>query len=253
MLFILIAIRMAGFVFLNPILGRRNIPAMVKTGLSMALTVTVYSTAVAAGYTDDDIEADSSVFFGILVFKEFMIGYFLGYIMQLFDMIMTFAGTVTDFQMGISMAQVYDPQSGGQVALTGNIFQIFFLLLFFAVDGHLALMKIIVTSGDVVPYGQVAIAEGAAWMVLDIFTQCVVLAVKMSFPIIAFEFIVQLGIGILMKVNPQINLFVMSIQLKLTVGLLLLCLLVSPIGAFIENAISQMMDTLVQVLGTFAG
>jgi len=46
--------------------------------------------------------------------------------MILFDMVMTYAGTVMDFQIGISMAMVYDPQTGSQVALSGNILQIFY-------------------------------------------------------------------------------------------------------------------------------
>lgn len=146
MLFFLIVMRMAGFVFLNPVLGRRNIPSQVKVGLSMVMAVLVYSTAVSQG-TANEIETGSAVVFGVLAVKELLIGYFLGFVMQLFDMILTFAGTVIDFQLGISMAMVYDAQNGAQVALSGNILQIFYLLLFFVSDGHLALMKILALSG----------------------------------------------------------------------------------------------------------
>lgn len=110
MLFFLIVMRMAGFVFLNPVLGRRNIPSQVKVGLSMVMAVLVYSTAVSQG-TANEIETGSAVVFGVLAVKELLIGYFLGFVMQLFDMILTFAGTVIDFQLGISMAMVYDAQT----------------------------------------------------------------------------------------------------------------------------------------------
>lgn len=211
MLFFLILMRMSGFIFLNPILGRKNIPSIAKAGLVLGLTITVYSTAQAQGVTAD-VDANSSLIFGIVLGKEFVIGYLVGFVMILFDMVMTFAGTVIDFQIGISMAMVYDPQTGAQIALSGNILQIFYLLLFFAVDGHLALIKILVTSGEVVPYGAAFLSQGAVWMVLDIFVQCIVLAIRMAFPLIAFEFIMQIGVGILTKITPQINLFVLSIQ-----------------------------------------
>lgn len=252
MLFFLVLMRMSGFIFLNPVLGRRNIPAMLKTGLTFGLTIIIYSTAQAQGVTVD-FDTDSSLVFGFSLLKEFAVGYLFGYVMILFDMVMTFAGTVIDFQIGISMAMVYDPQTGAQIALSGNILQIFYLLLFFAVDGHLALIKIVATSGDVVPYGAAVLSQGAAVMMLDIFTQCVVLAMKLSFPLIAFEFIMQIGVGILTKITPQINLFVLSIQLKLAVGFALLVFLVSPIGSYIGNMIATMMSTLEDVLRVAAG
>lgn len=251
MLFFLIVMRMAGFVFLNPVLGRRNIPSIIKSGLALTLAIIVHSIVQMQG--TEDFEVSSALIYGVLLLKEFAVGYALGFVMQLFDMVMSFAGTVIDFQLGISMAMVYDAQSGNQVALTGNILQLFYLLIFFAVDGHLALMKILVTSGDVIPYGAVAFSQSAAWMILEIFVQCVVLAIKLAFPLIAFEFVVQIGMGILMKINPQINLFVMSIQLRLLVGLALLVFLVSPIGSFMGDTVSTMMNTLEQVLRAAAG
>ena len=120
MLFFLVLMRMSGFIFLNPILGRRNIPATAKTGLSLGLAVIVFSMEQSQGITVE-AEANSSLMFGILMVKELAIGYLLGFIMSLFDMVLTFAGTVIDFQIGISMAMVYDPQTGSQIALSGNI------------------------------------------------------------------------------------------------------------------------------------
>lgn len=252
MLFFLVLMRMSGFIFLNPVLGRRNIPAMLKTGLTFGLAIIVYSTAQAQGVTVD-FDTDSSLVFGLSLLKEFVVGYLFGYVMILFDMVMTFAGTVIDFQIGISMAMVYDPQTGSQIALSGNILQIFYLLLFFAVDGHLALIKIVATSGDVVPYGAAVLSQGAALMMMDIFVQCVVLAIKLAFPLIAFEFLVQVGVGILTKITPQINLFVLSIQLRLAVGFVLLVFLVSPFGSYIGDMITTMMNTLEDVLRVAAG
>lgn len=252
MLFFLIVMRMAGFVFLNPILGRRNIPSQVKVGLSMLMAVLVYTTAVSQGMANE-IETGSAVVFGVLAVKELLIGYFLGFVMQLFDMVMTFAGTVIDFQLGISMAMVYDAQNGGQVALSGNILQMFYLLLFFTADGHLALLKILALSGEIVPYGEVALTSGAAWLMLDIFAECVVLAMRMAFPMIASEFLVQVVVGVLTKISPQVNLFVLSIQLRLTVGLILMMFLVGPIGDYIGNMITEMLNTLQGVLRVLAG
>lgn len=248
MLFSLIAMRMAGFIFLNPLLGRRNIPALAKTGMALALAVVIFPVSVGV-----KIDVSSPLVYGVLLLKEFVLGYLLGFVMQLFEMVVTYAGAVMDFQMGLSMATVYDVQNGVQIALTGSLMQIFYILLFFAVDGHLALMKIIVTSGQVVPYGGLWLSASAGQAVLKIFIECIVLAVKLAFPIIAFEFLMEIGVGILMKIIPQINLFILSIQLKVLIGIVMLVFLAFPISDYMGDVITSMMKAMQEILRTAGG
>lgn len=248
LVFTLVLMRMSGFIFLNPVLGRRSIPALYKTGLAMVLAITVYP---SAGPVNEQIT--SAFVYGVLLLKEFALGYLIGFIMQLFDMAVTYAGSIIDFQMGLSMATVYDAQNGTQTALTGNILQIYYLLLFFAVDGHLALLKILMTSQEVIPYAGIHFGTAASEAIVRIFLQCIVLAVKLALPIIAFEFLVEVGTGLLMKIIPQINLFVMSIQLRVVIGIVMLVFLISPIGSYLGDVISEMMHGLQQILRTVAG
>ena len=250
MLFFLIAMRMSGFIFLNPVLGRRNIPSIAKTGLALVISVLIYT---AEGGGASDFKVDSSLEFAVLLLKEFAVGFLLGFIMELMDMIFTFAGTVMDFQMGISMAQVYDPQSGVQISLTGKILQIYYMLIFFAVYGHLVLMRILLNAGELVPYGQVAISTNAAEMAMEIFYDCVILAVKLSFPLIAFEFILEIVVGVLMKINPQVNIFILSIQLRLLCGFIMMIILVDPIDSFIGDVISDFMKYMSRILRVAGG
>ena len=241
---------MSGFIFLNPVLGRRNIPSIAKTGLALVLSVLIYT---AEGGGASDFTVDSSLEFAVLLLKEFAVGFLLGFVMELMDMIFTFAGTVMDFQMGISMAQVYDPQSGVQISLTGKILQIYYMLIFFAVDGHLVLMRILLNAGELVPYGQVAISTNAAEMAMEIFYDCVILAVKLSFPLIAFEFILEIVVGVLMKINPQVNIFILSIQLRLLCGFIMMIILVDPINSFIGDVISDFMKYMSRILRVAGG
>lgn len=243
LLFSLIMMRMAGFVLLNPILGRNSIPMIAKSGFILVLTLLLYSFSQG-----EKIEVESSLDYSMLLMKEFIIGYFLGFVIQLFSMVITFAAAVIDFQMGISMAMVFDAQNNAQIPLSGSIYNVYYMLLFFAVDGHLAMMKILLTSAQVVPYGSVVFSRGAFWAMLDIFSECIVAAMKLAFPILAAEFIITMGMGILMKMIPQINVFVVQIQVKIIAGLVLFLFLFSPmsdsIGDLITNMLRQMQETL---------
>ena len=153
-----------------------------------------------------------------------------------------------DFQLGLTMATVYDPQSNSQVAVTGGVLQTWFMLVFFATDAHLALMKILITSADIVPYGGIVITQGLASRMIEIFLQCVDLGVRLSLPILAAEFLVEVGIGIMNKVVPQISIFVINIQLKIIVGLGLLVILFSPIGEHLNRIMTEMMKTVQGIL-----
>lgn len=247
MLFSLILMRMSGFIFMNPILGRRNIPAMVKSGMALVLAIIILPLeSVNLPNIETPIE------YGFLLLKEFGMGFLLGFIMQLFAFVVTYAGTIIDFQMALGMASIYDAQSGIQVALTGNILNAYFMLLFFAVDGHLALMDILVTSGDIVPYAQVTFGPAATQAVLDIFIDCVDLAVKLAIPIVGTVLILDVGVGILMKIIPQINLFILDIPIKILLGFTMLMFLTSPIGDFLGDVISDMLKAVQHSLTTVA-
>ncbi len=242
-LFSLILMRMSGFILMNPILGRNNIPARVKGGFIFILTVTVYSSSMGEAF-----EVASSVEFAFLLLKEFAAGYVVGYVMHLFFFIVSFAGYMIDYQMGLSMATVYDPQSNAQMPVTGSLFQTWLVLLFFAVDGHLALMRILLTSAEIVPYGGIVITQGLSLRVLDIFLECVGMGIRFAMPMMAAEFLVEMGVGILNKVVPQISIFIINIQMKLIVGTGLLVLLFAPTGEFIEKIMTTMMKTVRGIL-----
>lgn len=236
MLFSLIFMRMSGFILLNPILGRKNIPAAIKGGMIMIFTLLIYS------FSSSQVpEPVNSIEYAVILIKEFAFGYAIGFVMELFLMVITFGGYIMDFQMGLSMSTIYDPQSNAQMALSGGLWNAYFMLLFFAVDGHLALIKLLVESAETVPYGQVVLGTKVAWAMAEIFVQCIVMAVKFAFPLMAIEFITEMAVGILMKMIPQINIFVINIQIKIIIGFLMLIFLFSPMSDYVGEIVSQMM------------
>lgn len=244
MLLSLVFMRITGCILFNPILGRRNIPAIVKSGFIMVLTIIVYT------YSQDILVIDvkTPIEYGLLLFKEFAVGYVLGTVVNMFLYLIIFAGEIIDLQLGISMAKVFDAQSNSSLAVSASFFNAFFLMLFFVADGHLALIKIMITSNEIIAYGNVTLNPEISMAVLSVFTECTLLAMKFSFPIFAVEFLAEMGVGILMKTIPQINVFVVNIQAKLVIGLFLLLFFFSPMANFLENMIFMMFDAIKTVI-----
>ena len=247
-LFLVIVGRMTGLVAFNPILGRRSIPAMVKAGFILLLSVGVFA------MTPVQLEMPSTILGLVFTFlMEVFLGYALGLVVNIFFYIPVMAGSVADMQMGLSMASTYDPASGIQVTVTSTMLNILMTLLFFTANGHHTLIRIFVNSGLVVPYGSVALGEHFFDAMLQVFLDCTILGIKLCMPILAAELMGQVGMGVLMKAIPQINIFVINIDLKVIVGLCMLLVLMAPFSDFLLNAETEMLLTIQRMLPLLSG
>ena len=242
-LFFYILTRMSGFVLFSPILGRRGIPGIVRAGMILILAITVTS------FTPGGTPMPSHLLvFALNLFWELSIGFLLGFVMQLFFYIPMLAGEIIDTQMGFTMGKIYDAGSQTSMSVTSTLLNIFMFLLFFAANGHHTLLRILLTSGAVVPFGQISIGADASWAVAELFVSCTLLAVKLALPVLAAELMGQGGMGILMKAIPQINVFAINIELKVVIGLVLIMLLITPFSEFLLAAEVQMLSSMQELL-----
>lgn len=242
-LFMYITARMSGFVLFNPLLGRRNIPSIVRAGMTLVLSVMVFSlTAQQVQFPGGTVEL------AVKLLLEMCVGYLLGQVMDLFFYIPTLAGEVIDTQMGMTMAKMYDAGAQTSMSVTSTLFTILMTLLFFTANGHHTLIRLLLTSGSVVPFGTASLGNAAVNAVLLLFIDCTLLAIKLCMPVLAAELIGQIGMGILMRVIPQINVFAINIELKVIIGLILLFFLMAPFSEFLLEAERLMLVALKDVL-----
>ncbi len=247
-LFELIFMRMSGFLLFNPLLGRSNLPAMVKTGMALVLSILVFGTA-GTGVP----QPDTLVELAFRLLLELGIGLVLGFVMRVVFSVVQIGGEVIDTQMGMTMAQIYDASSQANLSVTASLLNILLILDFFAENGHYTLMRLLTTSGELVPYGAAALGDGVYAYVIELFLACMLLAVKLAMPILAAELLGEVGMGVLMKAIPQINAFVINIELKVIIGLLLFFLLLTPINEFLLELESGMLSELGRILRLIGG
>ena len=247
-LLLFIVMRMSGFVLFNPIFGRSGVPPIFQAGFVLMLSWMVYGV-----YNGETVVVPATLLgLSLKLVMELGLGFLFGTIMRFFFYVPDQAGELIDTQMGMSMARTYDATSQTQTTSTANLLNVMTLLLFFAANGHITLLRIMLTSGEIVPYGTVMLGRAAAERTVELFAECVILAVKLGLPILGAELLGQIGMGVLMKAIPQINVFSINIELKVLIGLFMLLFLIGPMGNFLLDMEQLMLDELRNIL-TLAG
>ena len=242
-LFLYIYMRMSGFVLFSPIFGRSGIPRPFQAGFIGLLAVAVFYSAEGSAPVPETLLS-----FALRALSELTVGLAISFAMRFFLYIADGAGSMVDSQMGLSMGRTYDPVSGSQSTVTANLFNSMMLLLFFAENGHITLLRLIATSGEIVPFGSAYLGREAAERLLELFADCAVLALKLTFPILGAEMLAQVGMGVLNKVIPQINVFVINIDVKILVGFVMLLLLITPVSNFLLDAEFTMLQEIRMLL-----
>ncbi len=239
----LIFMRMAGCIAFNPILGRRNVPQVLKVGMSLMLAILIYS------YSDISTIGviNSTVEYIMLALKEFCVGFVIGFVVSLFSYIIILGGEIIDMQMGLSMSKVYDPASNVSMSLNATFYNILFMFMFFTVNGHLTLFKLFLDLEKVIPYGHVLLGSDVAASMISVFCQCTVLGLKLAMPMIALQFFIEMGFGILMRNIPQINVIMINIQAKIFVGFIFLIIIFTPTMSFVEGMIEDLFNAIIQI------
>ena len=247
-LFLLVLARMSGVVLFNPILGWQSIPGVVKSGFILLLSITAYT------MTDYLPEAPGSILETlVLLGLELFLGYVLGLVMNLFFYVPLLGGETIDMQMGMSMGRTYDPSSQTSTTVTASLLNLLLMLLFFAANGHQTLLRIILVSGRIVPFGAAAFGQELYGAMVELFINCTILGIKLCMPILAAELLGQMGMGILMKVIPQINVFAINIELKVIIGLGLLFLMLVPFSEFLLGMEADMLRAIQRMLLMMGG
>lgn len=249
--YLMVTARISGIFTFNPIFSRQNVPTRIKVGLTLVLSV------VTMAYMNNELTYTVS---GIPAFvmtlgKELLIGLILGFLVNLILTVIIYAGELMDTQIGFGMAKAMDPMTGVQMPLFANLFYYLFILYFFIVGGHLKYIELFITSYDILPldYSFTPQTLNLVYFIASYLGTVITLAVKFAMPIIASELITEFVIGVMMKAVPTIQIFVVNIQLKIVIGMLVLFAVAQPMSDFLEYLMNIMFQNLYNAIGLIGG
>ncbi len=213
--FVLVLLRISSYLLSSSLFNSYQVPAPIKILMSLMMSLIAFET-----YKTAKVPVDSLII--ILAAKEVFVGVCLGMLTRFFFFALNMASEMTSQALGLSSASIYNPLSGINSSLIEQFQGTLAILIFFAIQGHHLLISAIFQSFELVSVSQMTIKFGglgefAKW--------CQILfeiALKVSAPVVSSLFLVNLGMGILGRAVPQINVFVTSFQVTIVVGFLIL-------------------------------
>jgi len=244
--FLLVFARVATFVYAAPFFSQKGVPNQTKIGLSVFVAYLMYTVIQPHTYP----EYNTVFGYSVIIAKEVAVGLFLGAGAQLCTSIVLFAGRIIDMEIGISMASVLDPTTNEQSSVSGVLLQYGVLLILFTTGLHRYLLKALAETFTLIPIGGAVFnMDSLLNSVIEFLGDYIVLGFRICLPVFASIMLMNIVLGLLAKLAPQMNMFSVGIQLKLIAGLTVVWImmgLLPDVCNMISTKIQQMVVAMVE-------
>jgi flagellar biosynthesis protein FliR len=229
--FMLVFARVGAMVMLLPGLGESNIPVRIKLAIAVLLTLIILPLHRAAYH----IDMQSMPALLVLMIHEIVVGVVLGATARVTLSALQVGGAVIAQQMGLGFVTSVDPTQGQQGVLIGNFLTMLGITLLFATDSHYLVIAAlndsyaIFSPGELMPSGDIAALATRA------FAAAFKLGVQLAAPFLVFGLVFNVGLGVLARLMPQMQVYFVGVPLSILAGFLVFSLvLVAMMGVFLN-------------------
>ena len=247
---LLVAARVGALLLFAPALGSRRVPAPAKVGLALGAAVVLYPVALDRTASLPD---PVSLEFGLLLLREMLIGAVLGYVSSLIVSAAQTAGGVLDLQSGLGAATMFDPITGMSTPLISHAYYLIASVAFVTLDGHHTLIAALGRSWELLPVGHAHISTATAQGLMVVSARLLWVAAQIAAPGMAAVFLTDLGLGLIARGVPQMNVFLVGLPAKLIVGLVVLAAAIPQAQATISAGLGELARQLPWILRGMGG
>ncbi len=225
-----VALRVGAMLMLAPMIGTKMIPARVRLILALAISASL-APLLPSATPVTGVDAGTL----LAVARELALGAAIGFIFRLGLEAAGFAGELISQGMGLSFAQMADPLRGTQSPVMGQWFTLIAGLTFFAMDGHLALIRVVFDSYSLTPNGSLA----HVFETIPMFAKSMLEAgLTLALPIVIAMLVVNIAFGVLARTAPALNPIAIGLPAALLTGFVLLVALLPRLVVPLQDWIS---------------
>ena len=174
----------------------------------------------------------------------------IGYAANICNSIIVFSGKVIDMEIGLAMANMYDPTTKSQSGLTGTMYNYFIMMLLIVTNMHHYILRALVDTYQIIPVnGAVFDWEHLMGSMVMYMTDMMAIGFRIALPIFACSMILSCILGIMAKVASQMNMFAVGMQIKILLGLgimFLTVVLIPNISDFIFTEMKRMIVSMIE-------
>jgi flagellar biosynthetic protein FliR len=238
--FILVFARVGTMVMLLPGLGEMSVPVRVR------LTIALVLAAVLLPLHRNAYQLDLRTFGPVLAMlgDELFIGAVLGLTARLTISALQIAGTVVAQQLGLGFVTQIDPTQGQQNVIVGNFLTMLGITLIFATDLHHLVIAALDGSYTVLHPGEVPLLGDVAAHTTRVVASAFRIGIQLSAPFLVFGLLFNLGLGVLSRLMPQMQVFFVGLPVSILVGLLILLLVLGAMMSLFLGSVSDVMHQL---------
>ena len=235
-------LRIMALISTAPILSERSISKKVKIGLGLMITWIIAPTIPAANVT-----IFSAAGFWLAA-QQILIGIALGFTMQFAFAAIRTAGEIIGLQMGLSFATFFDPASRLNMPVLARFIDMLAMLLFLVFDGHLWLISMLVDTFHTLPIGGDPINSNAFMALTRAGGLIFINGLMLALPLITLLLTLNIALGLLNRMSPQLSVFVIGFPLTLGIGMLVMIALIPLMAPFTEHLFSEVFNLLADIV-----
>jgi flagellar biosynthesis protein FliR len=237
--FMLVFARIGAMVMLLPGLGETNIPMRIKLATALLLTLIMLPLHRAAY----NVDMNSMASLLVLMLHEIIIGIVLGATARVTLSALQVAGSIIAQQMGLGFVTSVDPTQGQQGLLIGNFLTLLGVTMLFATDSHHLVIAALDDSYKVFSPGEIMSSGDVASLATRAFAAAFRIGLQLSAPFLVFGLVFNIGLGVLARLMPQMQVYFVGVPLSIVAGFLILAVvLTAMMSTYMDYFIRVMHD-----------
>ena len=238
-------LRVSGFMLLAPIFGAALVSRRVKLVLALTLTL-ILAPLTPATAAIDPLSATAL----LTAAQQVLVGLAIAFVVQVVFDALSLAGQLVATTMGLGFATMIDPARGASTAVVSQFYLILGMLIFLAVDGHIALLSVLADTFRVLPPGPATLGADSFLAVARWGGKIFEAGTMIALPAVVGLVLVNLALGIVSRAAPQLNLFAVGFPVSMLLGFAMLMLSLPTLQGNLERLFLEALDTAGRIVGT---
>ncbi len=223
--FFFVSLRIGALLLSAPFFSIAFVPIQIRIVMTMCITIFIFNNVNLPNILELD-----NLRLIIIILSEIGIGLSVGFLLSIIFSVASVAGEKIASTAGLSMANMVDPQSGGQTLIISTVLSLFMICIFLSLDGHLYVLKIVIESYSYLPIGATLNFSDVSNAGIETFGKMLYLAALVMLPVVGGMLLINFAGGIITRSAPTLNLFSFIFPVTLISVFIFLYLALGPIA-----------------------